>query len=120
MEDPQRRIREYKTLCAALPNPMVIVGEDGVILLTSKSVEKEIGYKAEEIVGKKIYGIDLEKKVTALMVKDAIVECFYQAHCEDSGLAKDKDVNKSYCKSIIKKRLQIQGEILINQPKKIF
>jgi len=29
-----------------------------------------------------IYGVDLEQKVTPILVRDAIIECFYQAHQE--------------------------------------
>jgi len=29
-----------------------------------------------------IYGVDIEKKVTPKLVRDAIIECFYQAHQE--------------------------------------
>jgi len=44
-----------------------------------------------------IYGIDADKEVTPLMVRDAIVECFFIAHCEDSGLkqgGKDEGLNR--------------------------
>jgi hypothetical protein len=30
----------------------------------------------------KIYGLDLTQKITAVMVRDAIIECFSQAHAE--------------------------------------
>ena len=31
---------------------------------------------------KKIYGVDLSKKITPLMVRDAIIRCFHKAHQE--------------------------------------
>ncbi|MFA6355374.1 MAG: hypothetical protein WCW65_03040 [Candidatus Paceibacterota bacterium] len=52
----------------------------------------------------KIYGVDLNKDITPLMVRDAIIECFKQAHCEDSGIAKeDEIINKQYCGDIVRK-----------------
>lgn len=33
-------------------------------------------------MGKKLYGVDLSKKVTPVMVRDAIIICFTQAHSE--------------------------------------
>lgn len=51
-----------------------------------------------------IYGIDISKPVTALMVRDALVQCFYEAHCEDSGIDNvEESVNRGYCNSIVKK-----------------
>ncbi|MBU1164194.1 hypothetical protein KKA15_01355 [Patescibacteria group bacterium] len=50
-----------------------------------------------------IYGVDSEKKVTPLMVRDAMLECFYQAHCEDSSISGDEKVNKDYCVQLVKK-----------------
>lgn len=50
-----------------------------------------------------IYGIDITKEVTPLMVRDAIVSCFFEAHCMDSDVEeKDKEINKTYCKEIVK------------------
>ncbi|MEM4268410.1 MAG: hypothetical protein QXK37_06300 [Candidatus Woesearchaeota archaeon] len=31
-------------------------------------------------MGKKIYGVDISKKVTPIMVRDAIIKCFLEAH----------------------------------------
>ncbi len=51
-----------------------------------------------------IYNIDPNGQVTPLMVRDAIVECFWEAHCRDSGMDEiDKEANKTYCKSIVEK-----------------
>jgi hypothetical protein len=33
-------------------------------------------------MGGKIYGVDLSKKITPLMVRDAIIRCFHEAHGE--------------------------------------
>lgn len=58
----------------------------------------------------KIYGVDLNKDVTALMVRDAIIECFRLAHCEDSGInVADKNINKEYCGDIVKKAFSDTG-----------
>jgi hypothetical protein len=52
----------------------------------------------------KYYGIDINAKVTALMVRDAIVDCFWNAHCKDTGIDESEKVaNRSYCKSIVEK-----------------
>ncbi len=49
-----------------------------------------------------VYGVCLDDKVTPLAVRDAIVECFYEAHCADSGLGEEdpKSVRK-YCADLI-------------------
>ncbi len=58
-----------------------------------------------------MYGIDTSKDITALMVRDAIVSCFYEAHCAETGLGSgDESVaNKEYCKTIIKKSFDDTG-----------
>ena len=52
-----------------------------------------------------IYGIDADKPITAFMIRDAIVTCFYKAHCVETGLNPDKKspANQEYCRSIIRK-----------------
>ena len=55
-------------------------------------------------MGNKIYNIDLDVPITPLMVRDAIVECFWIAHCKDTGLDQEaQETNKSYCKSVVEK-----------------
>ncbi len=45
-----------------------------------------------------------------LMVRDAIVECFRQAHCHDSGINPDeKEVNRIYCREIVEKAFTDAG-----------
>lgn len=59
-----------------------------------------------------IYGVDVDGGVTPLMVRDALSLCFYQAHCEDSGLSnaqKDEDVNRDYCRDMVKKAFVDSG-----------
>lgn len=52
----------------------------------------------------KKYGITLVEPLTPLMVRDVVVNCFAQAHCEGSGIApQDKDINREYCRQIIVK-----------------
>jgi hypothetical protein len=36
-----------------------------------------------------IYGVDINKKVTPVMVRDAIIQCFYEAHCHVLDLARE-------------------------------
>lgn len=57
-----------------------------------------------------IYGIDDSKEITPLMVRDAMVNCFYEAHCQDAGLTEDEHVNRAYCKTIVQKAFhEVQG-----------
>jgi len=35
-----------------------------------------------------IYGVDISKNVTPVMVRDAIIQCFYEAHCNVLELAR--------------------------------
>ena len=36
-----------------------------------------------------IYGVDITKNVTSVMVRDAIIQCFYEAHCHVLDLARE-------------------------------
>jgi hypothetical protein len=36
-----------------------------------------------------IYGVDVTKNVTPVMVRDAIIKCFYEAHCNVLDLARE-------------------------------
>ena len=55
-------------------------------------------------MSQKIYGVDPQEEITPLKVRDALVECFRQAHCEDSGVdASEKEVNAQYCCELVKK-----------------
>ena len=40
-----------------------------------------------------IYGVDITKKVTPVMVRDAIIQCYYEAHCDVLELARDAFYN---------------------------
>ncbi|MFA4942765.1 MAG: hypothetical protein WC564_03970 [Patescibacteria group bacterium] len=54
------------------------------------------------MAGDCIYGVNLDVPITPLMVRDAIVECFYQAHCADSGLGSDDPESvKTYCRDLV-------------------
>ncbi len=49
-----------------------------------------------------IYGVNLNSEITPVMVRDAIVECFFKAHCIDSGLGEgDPSSVKKYCSDLI-------------------
>lgn len=53
---------------------------------------------------KMLYGVDLEKSITPTIVRDALVECFYDAHCADAELGTDNPVlKKAYILEILKK-----------------
>lgn len=57
-----------------------------------------------------IYNIDTEKEVTPLMVRDAIVQCFFEAHCADAGLnTEDKATNQMYCRSEVERAFADAG-----------
>lgn len=65
-----------------------------------------------------IYGIDIAKEVTSLMVRDAIVSCFFEAHCADLDVEeKDKEINKTYCKEIVKNAFEKVGSNFDNPNK---
>jgi len=52
----------------------------------------------------KVYGIGMDQEITPLMVRDALIECFFQAHCADTGMDQTEgDTNRQYCGEIIKK-----------------
>ncbi len=50
-----------------------------------------------------IYSVDTTKPVTPEIARDALVQCFSEAHCMDAGLGEaPSDQNKNYCKEIIR------------------
>lgn len=65
-----------------------------------------------------VYGVDIDGTITPLMVRDAIVECFWEAHCMDTGIDdSEKDANRAYCKSTVEKAFaDTQGDF--NNPTK--
>lgn len=59
---------------------------------------------------KKIFGIDPSKKVTTTNVRDAMKECFYNAHCKDTGIDQgDEELTREYCEEIVKKAFSDTG-----------
>lgn len=52
-----------------------------------------------------IYGIDTDKEITAIMARDAIIDCFYNAHNKQTGISNltDKKTNEYYCSEIVQK-----------------
>ncbi|OGM94287.1 hypothetical protein A2524_01280 [Candidatus Wolfebacteria bacterium RIFOXYD12_FULL_48_21] len=57
-----------------------------------------------------IYGIDTEQPVMPLMVRDALIECFYEAHCQDTGLdMPNESTDRSYCSALVKKAFAESG-----------
>lgn len=52
----------------------------------------------------KLYGLDLDKDITPLEARDALVECFFEAHCTDIGLDNSNpEVDRIYIKGIVEK-----------------
>jgi hypothetical protein len=55
-------------------------------------------------MAKKIYGADPSQPLTPLMVRDAIIECFIEAHCVDKDVSvADKEASEEYCQKIVYK-----------------
>jgi len=58
-----------------------------------------------------IYGVDVTKNVTPVMARDAIIQCFYEAHCNVLELAREtfgqpperkfEEMKKSHVKELI-------------------
>lgn len=48
-------------------------------------------------------------KISPQDVVAAIVDCFYEAHCADTGLEGNESTSRQYCFSIVKKAFQDQG-----------
>jgi hypothetical protein len=42
-------------------------------------------------------------KVTPINVRQALVDCFYAAHCADTELVQDENLSRAYCLSLVKK-----------------
>ncbi len=74
-----------------------------------------------------IYGLDVTKNVTPVMVRDAIIQCFYEAHCNVLELAREtfghppekkfKEMKKSHVKEIVQDIfVKIEGDF--NRPTK--
>jgi hypothetical protein len=56
------------------------------------------------------YGINLDRELTPLIVRDVLVNCFFEAHCADAGfIGEEKATNKSYCGELIKKAFDETG-----------
>jgi hypothetical protein len=74
-----------------------------------------------------IYGIDITKKFTPVMVRDAIIQCFYEAHCNVLELAREtfghppekifENMKKSHVKELVQDIfIKIKGDY--NNPTK--
>lgn len=57
-----------------------------------------------------IFGVNPNAPITPLIVRDAIIVCFREAHCDDVSLdSKDEVVNHNYSKSIVAKAFKETG-----------
>jgi len=64
------------------------------------------------------FGIVLNDPITPLKVRDAIVSCFTQAHCEGSGIDSDnQEINRQYCRDLVTRFFEKTGGDF-NQPDK--
>jgi len=57
--DYQEQVQEYQYLCSNLPDPMVVLGKAGKILMFSKRLEELSGYKGEELIGKIVFDLPI-------------------------------------------------------------
>ena len=58
-----------------------------------------------------IYGVDVTKEITPIMVRDAMIQCFYKAHCNVLELAREtfghppenkfEEMKKSHVKELV-------------------
>lgn len=65
-----------------------------------------------------IYGVDTDKEVTPLMVKDAIIRCFCIAHSEQAEMGSDEGIITDYCITIVRKAFEETGGDFANPSKK--
>ena len=54
-----------------------------------------------------LYGVDPAGEVTPMMVRDAMVTCFYEAHCDDAGFSEKMPVG--YCEELVRKAFKDTG-----------
>ena len=78
-----------------------------------------------------IYGVDVTKKVTSIMVRDAIIRCFYEAHNDVLELARDsfgnpprkkfEEMKKEHVKNFVQDIFQkIDGDFYNPSKKELF
>lgn len=61
-------------------------------------------------MSQKIYGIDPGESLTPVMVRDAIIECFIQAHSSKLNVSPiGKEHNENYCREIVRKAFADSG-----------
>lgn len=48
-------------------------------------------------------------KVTLVDVRDAIIDCLYEAHCAEIGLGEDELLENRYCFKVVKRTFAEQG-----------
>ncbi|MBD3280730.1 hypothetical protein GF389_04360 [Candidatus Dojkabacteria bacterium] len=54
-----------------------------------------------------IFGVDTKGETKGIDVRDAIIECFYQAHREDAEIIHGGEkVTRRYCENIVKKAFE--------------
>jgi hypothetical protein len=74
-----------------------------------------------------VYGVDISKKVTPVLVRDAIIQCFFEAHCNVLELAREtfghppeeifEDMKKFHVKELVQDIfIKINGDF--NNPTK--
>lgn len=65
-----------------------------------------------------IYGVDTEKEVTPMLVRDAVVSCFCLAHASQSELGDaNSETVKQYCVQIVRRAFE-ETQGAFDQPTK--
>lgn len=67
-----------------------------------------------------VYGIDTSKPITPLQVRDAMIECFFQAHCQDAekvGDAANETEARTHCKQAVEEGFNQSHEDFNNPTK---
>lgn len=57
-----------------------------------------------------LYGVDLDaEEITPLMVRDGMLQCFYEAYCMHSKDQKTEEERRAYCREIVERAFEESG-----------
>ena len=57
-----------------------------------------------------LYGVDLDaEEITPLMVRDGMLECFYEAYCMNSKEQKTEEEKRAHCREIVERAFEESG-----------
>jgi PAS domain S-box-containing protein len=66
----EEKLKEYEHLCTSLPDAMLIIGEDGSLLMISKQMEELSGYVKEEWLGKEVFEVPFIRKEDKILLRN--------------------------------------------------